>query len=168
MQVHPIAHGDTRTYVLVMDVGDEALTELERFARDADVDGAHFTAIGAFSKVTLGWFDLDRRDYRTNEVTDQCEVVSLSGDITRADPTSEERKVHGHVVVGLADGRAMGGHLLHGLVRPTLEVMVTETPAVLRRRHDPVTGLALIDLDAGGGGPQPAHAQGGTHGQDRR
>jgi hypothetical protein len=33
-------------------------------------------------------------------------------------------------------------------VRPTLEVIVTEAPAHLRREHDPATGLALIDLRA--------------------
>ncbi len=166
MQTHRIAYGDTRTYVLVMDVGDDTLPELQQFAREQAIDGAHFTAIGAFSQATLGWFDLERQDYRSNEVTDQCEVVSLSGDITRADPSSEERKVHAHGVVALSDGRTLGGHLLRGLVRPTLEVMVTETPAVLRRRHDPATGLALIDLEAGTHGA-PAAAHGGSHGQHR-
>ncbi len=38
-----------------------------------------------------------------------------------------------------------GGHLLEGIVRPTLEVMLTESPAHLRRRHDPRFGIALID-----------------------
>jgi uncharacterized protein len=32
-------------------------------------------------------------------------------------------------------------------VRPTLEVIVTESPVHLRRKHDPVTGLALIDIE---------------------
>jgi uncharacterized protein len=33
-------------------------------------------------------------------------------------------------------------------VRPTLEVILTESPPALRRRSDPATGLALLDLDA--------------------
>jgi hypothetical protein len=32
-------------------------------------------------------------------------------------------------------------------VRPTLEVVLTETPAYLRRRFDQQSGLALIDPD---------------------
>ncbi len=39
----------------------------------------------------------------------------------------------------------MAGHLLEGHVRLTLEVVLTESPAHLRKRHDPESGLALID-----------------------
>ena len=57
-------------------------------------------------------------------------------------------KIHSHIVVGLADGAARGGHLLKGHVWPTLEVIVEESPAHLQRRHDAASGLALIDLGA--------------------
>jgi len=53
---------------------------------------------------------------------------------------------HAHIVVGRADGSARGGHLLEGHVWPTLEVVVEKLPRHLRRRTDPETGLALIDL----------------------
>ncbi len=42
----------------------------------------------------------------------------------------------------------MAGHLGKAHVRPTLEVIVTESPAHLRKRHDPESGLALIRADA--------------------
>jgi predicted DNA-binding protein with PD1-like motif len=68
----------------------------------------------------------------------------LLGDIARGE--HGEPKVHAHVVVGTSEGEARGGHLLEGQVRPTLEVMLVESPAELRRRTDRETGLALIDL----------------------
>jgi predicted DNA-binding protein with PD1-like motif len=71
------------------------------------------------------------------------EVLNLTGNIALADG---EPKLHPHVVLGKADGSAHGGHLLEGHVRPTLEVIVTESPVHLRRRSDPETGLALIEL----------------------
>jgi predicted DNA-binding protein with PD1-like motif len=37
--------------------------------------------------------------------------------------------------------------LLEGQVFPTLEVVVTETPAELRKVMSPDLGIALIDLD---------------------
>ena len=40
-----------------------------------------------------------------------------------------------------------GGHLLEGRVFPTLEAIVTETPARLRKVMHPDLGVALIDLD---------------------
>jgi predicted DNA-binding protein with PD1-like motif len=46
--------------------------------------------------------------------------------------------------VGRRDGSAHGGHLIEAVVWPTLEVVITETPAHLRRRFDPKTGAALI------------------------
>ncbi len=57
-----------------------------------------------------------------------------------------EPQVHVHVSVAKRDGTAHGGHLLEGHVWPTLEVLVTESPTALAKRHDPETGLALIDL----------------------
>jgi len=65
------------------------------------------------------------------------------GDIVLKDG---EPEVHAHLVVGKADGTAHGGHLMAARVWPTLEVIVTEAPAHLRKRYDPETGLALIAL----------------------
>ena len=51
-----------------------------------------------------------------------------------------------HVVVGKRDGSAHGGHLIEAHVRPTLEDILTESSAHLRRKTDPASGLALISL----------------------
>ena len=45
------------------------------------------------------------------------------------------------------DGIAMGGHLLKAHVRPTLEVVLTESPRHLHKRKDAESGLALIAAD---------------------
>ncbi len=70
------------------------------------------------------------------------EVVSLIGDI--AVDKSNQPKLHAHVAVAKRDGSMMGGHLMDARVRPTLEVMLEESPAVLRRQMDPESGIALI------------------------
>jgi predicted DNA-binding protein with PD1-like motif len=49
-------------------------------------------------------------------------------------------------VLGLSDGTTRGGHLLEGKVRPTLEIVLVETPTGLRRCKRPEFGIALIDL----------------------
>ena len=53
-------------------------------------------------------------------------------------------------MLGLRDGSTRGGHLQDAVVRPTLEVMVTESPREVYRRFDDNSGLALIDLDSSG------------------
>jgi predicted DNA-binding protein with PD1-like motif len=134
-----------RTWALIFDKGDEPVTGLTAFAKAQMLGGAHFTAIGAFSEVTLGYFDRAARDYRKIPLREQVEVLSLIGDVAL---DKNEPKVHAHVVVGRADGEARGGHLLEARVWPTLEVVLVESPRHLRKRHDPETGLALIDPTA--------------------
>jgi uncharacterized protein len=131
-----------RTWALIFEKGDEPVTGLTEFAKAQKLGGAHFTAIGAFSEVTLGYFDRAARDYKKIPLREQVEVLSLIGDVAL---DKNEPKVHAHVVVGRADGEARGGHLLDARVWPTLEVVLTESPRHLRKRHDPETGLALID-----------------------
>jgi predicted DNA-binding protein with PD1-like motif len=93
--------------------------------------------------VVLGYFDWEKKNYERIPFAEQLEVLSLVGDIARE---GKDAKVHAHIVLGRRDGSTCGGHLLEGKVRPTLEVMLTESPSELRRVHDPASGLALIDI----------------------
>jgi predicted DNA-binding protein with PD1-like motif len=134
--------GGERAYVLVFATGDEVVAGLEQFAREIPLSAARFTAIGAFSSAVVGYFDWNAREYRRIPVDEQVEVLMLAGDVALADG---DPAVHVHVVLGRSDGSTRGGHLLEGQVRPTLELMLEEAPQALRKRHDPVSGLALID-----------------------
>ena len=133
-----------RVFVVVLDSGDEVVAALTDFARQQGLSASRMRAIGAFSDVTLGFFDWVAKDYHRIEMNEQVEVLSLLGDIALADG---EPRLHAHVVVGRADGTAHGGHLLAGHVRPTLEVVLIESPGILRRSYDDESGLALIDLE---------------------
>jgi predicted DNA-binding protein with PD1-like motif len=130
------------TYALFFDTGDEFNETLLAFAREHKVGSAHFTGIGALTDVELGYFQWDSKEYRRIPVREQVEVVSLVGNIALSPEGGPA--LHAHIVVGKSDGTAMGGHLLGGHVRPTLEVALTESPAHLQRAIDPETGLALL------------------------
>ncbi len=73
----------------------------------------------------------------------------MLGEVRRGDVAAGQDGpiLHVHAVLGLSDGTTRGGHLLEGRVFPTLEVVVTETPAQLRKVLRPDIGIALIDLD---------------------
>lgn len=137
-------HGGESTFVIVFADGDEVIEGLTTFAKQHDISAARFTALGAFSEVTLGFYDLQRKEYRRLPVREQVEALSLVGNVALADG---QPKVHAHAVVGHADGRTNGGHLLDARVRPTLEVVLVESPRHLQRVHDPATGLPLLALD---------------------
>lgn len=134
-----------RTIALVLDAGDELVDELTRFAAEHGIAAARFTAIGAMSAATLGYFDIDKQAYEHIPVSQQVEVLTMAGDITLKDG---KPKVHAHIVLGRRDGSTCGGHLISGHVRPTLEVMLVESPRHLARTFDERFGLALIDIDA--------------------
>ena len=118
------------------------MRRLKQFAEEHGVFASHFTAIGAFQKATLGYFDREKKDYLKIPINEQVEVLSLVGDISGENGNP---KIHAHVVVGKRDGTAHGGHVLEAYVWPTLEVVLEETPQHLGRKYDPETGLTLID-----------------------
>ena len=118
------------------------MTCLQRFATREHVLAAQITAIGGLSDVVLMYFDWDKKDYLKIPVREQVEVASLIGDVAEA--PSGEPALHLHLFVGKCDGAAMVGHVGEADVRPTLEVIVTESPTHLRRVKDPNSGLARI------------------------
>ena len=130
--------------MVVCDPGDEAVSALTQFARSQDLEAAQITAVGAFEHATVGWFDRAAKDYRRIEVDEQCELLSLIGDVAVG---QDGPVLHVHAVLGLSDGTTRGGHLLEARVFPTLEAVITETPARLRKVMRPDIGIALIDLD---------------------
>jgi uncharacterized protein len=135
------------TRVVILDSGEEAFAALTRFANETGITAASMTAIGAFEKAIVGWFDFEKKTYKKIEIAQQCEVLSAIGDVAVGD--DGKASLHVHVVLGLSDGTTRGGHLLEGMVRPTLEVVITDAPAKLRRKKRAGIGIALIDLDAG-------------------
>ncbi len=145
MQSRRIEAGSETIHVLVFDPGDEVSQGLLDFAKQQNLTAARFTGIGALSSVTLGYFDLAKKDYLKIPIDEQVEVLSLVGNVAEHDG---QPKIHAHIVVGKRDGTAHGGHLLKGTVQPTLEVTLIAEPAHLKRKIDAATGLALLDPNA--------------------
>lgn len=141
MQSATLTHTDEKVYALILEQGEEVMEALARFAEEHRLAGSHFTAIGAFEDVVLGYFDWERKDYKRIPVHEQVEVLSLVGDVAL---DQGKPRIHAHVVIGKSDGTAHGGHLLEAHVRPTLELILSEPPAPMKRYSDPVSGLALI------------------------
>ena len=144
MQAKVLNESPERAIALILDRDDEVMTTLQGFAAEHNLTASRLTAIGAFELATLGYFDWERKVYERIPVNEQVEVLSLVGDIA-LDGTKP--KVHAHVVLGRRDGTTIGGHLLEARVRPTLEVMIIDSPEYLRRACDPISGIALIRID---------------------
>ncbi|MBV9389673.1 MAG: DNA-binding protein [Chroococcidiopsidaceae cyanobacterium CP_BM_ER_R8_30] len=143
MRAKIIERQPQRTYAVIFDKGEEFKAGMEAFAKSQGLRGSDFTAIGAFEQAKLGWFDWETKEYKQNPINEQMEVVSLVGNIAIKDG---EPRVHAHVAVATADGIAHGGHVMEAYVRPTVQLILRESPEQMQTQHDPESGLALIEI----------------------
>ena len=128
-----------RIFVLVPDSGEEAVAAITDCVRREGLRFASLTALGAFQNA----IDLDAKAYHKIPIEQQCDALSLIGDVAEGDGGQPSL----HAVLGLTSGSTRGGRLLEAIVRPTLEVI--ETPAHLYRKHRPDLGIALMSLAVG-------------------
>ncbi|MGN8153604.1 PPC domain-containing DNA-binding protein [Agrobacterium sp. 22094] len=133
-----------RNFVLVLDDGEEAFGAITKFCEEQNITGASLTAIGAFKRAKLGFFDFAQKRYIDIPVDTQSEVLSAIGDVAVDD--EGKASVHMHAVLGFADGSTKGGHFISGIVHPTLEIIIRESAVALRRRKRPDLGIALLDV----------------------
>ncbi len=94
------------TFALIFDTGDEVVAGPQNFAKSSRIASAYFTAIGALRDVTLGYFEIDRKEYHHIPIREQVEVLSLVGNVAL---DQDKPKIHAHLVVGKRDGTAHGG-----------------------------------------------------------
>ena len=135
-------NGGVKNYAIVLAKGDEVMSGLTDFARQNKVTSASFTAIGAFSRATVAWFDESRKEFKLIPIKQQVELVSMIGDIALV---NDQSIVHTHVSVASSDGTVRGGHVINAFVSPTLELFMTVYPTALHKQLDEATGLKLID-----------------------
>jgi predicted DNA-binding protein with PD1-like motif len=132
-----------KIFAVILQPGDEVTDSLLRFAKAEHITAASLTAIGAFERATVGWFDIELKKYRPIPINEQVELLSCIGDFSLTQQGAVQ--LHAHVALGRSDGTTRGGHLLEAHVRPTFEAIVSESPAYLHRTFDPSSGLSLID-----------------------
>lgn len=134
-------HDGIKEYVLIFAKDDEVLSGISDFVKEQKVGSARFTAIGALKSAKTAWFDLAKKSYKVNNVDQQCELVSLIGDIGLYQGTPT---VHAHFSIGLEDGSMQGGHLIEAVTFPTVELFMTVFPVALDKQIDSATDLKLF------------------------
>ena len=97
MQSRNIDVDGRRVVIIVADKGDDPVTAITDAADRYGLRAAQITAVGGFSRATLGYFDRSRHDYRPIPVDEQVEVLSFLGDLATADGRLVP---HVHVVLG--------------------------------------------------------------------
>jgi predicted DNA-binding protein with PD1-like motif len=127
-----------------MEPGEDVLDTIGKVAEEHGVKSGHLTLIGAISGAKLGYFHTGANEYRDFTIEEDVEVVSCMGNISTL---NGGLVVHAHMIVSDEAGRCYGGHLMKGCkVSVTIELVLTETTAVLTRARDENTGLNLLNI----------------------
>ena len=117
-----------RTFRVNFVKDDEIMSGLVDFAEKNHIHNAHFSGLGALSKGTFGWTDVERGlGQKKVEVNQEAEVVSFLGSIST--DAQGRVTVHGHGSVALQDGSVKGGHWFEAHVGIIAEIFVTEEEA---------------------------------------
>jgi predicted DNA-binding protein with PD1-like motif len=138
-----VSNTTRRIVIARLEPGDDILHSIEKIASDNRIQAGQLSMIGAVKGVHLGYFDREQKAYKDFTVSEDLEIVSGIGNITRY---NHDYVIHAHLVAADETGRCYGGHLLEGcLVSVTIEVVIIEIPEV-NRATDELTGLKLLDI----------------------
>jgi predicted DNA-binding protein with PD1-like motif len=116
----------------------EALTDIVR--RENIVLG-RIQAIGATTHAVVAYYDQQTKTYNPLEFTGGMEILNLNGNISMRDG---KPFVHVHILLGDAEGKVYGGHLMPGTTLFACEVTIDEFAGTeLERAKEERTGLFL-------------------------
>ena len=132
-----------RRFLIRLEKGEEILATLRAFVRREGIPGGTISGLGAVDEITVGFYDVGRKEYRFYEHAGHIEVLALAGNIAWRDA---EPVVHVHVSAAHETEGAFGGHLSSGAVSATLEVLIDPLDERVERAPDAVVGLPLLDL----------------------
>ena len=129
------------TIVARIDQGEDVLEKMKRIAMLEDVKLASVSALGTFSSMTVGIYDLEKRQFMGNDFEGMFEIVSFTGTINTMDGKYYS---HLHISAGDESGRVFGGHLNEAHISATAEVVIRMINGEVDRFYDDATGLNLF------------------------
>lgn len=136
-------HGkkDKNTHILVLAKGEEVVASLLSYCRENSIYSASISGLGALSRARLALYDLSSKTYSRKDLISALELIVLNGNISKL---KDEVTAHLHVALSDAEMNAFGGHLDSATVAATCEIIITELPVKITRKHDNDIGLNLI------------------------
>jgi predicted DNA-binding protein with PD1-like motif len=127
-----------RTVAARLTPGEDLRDAIERLAHEHHVEaGCVLSAVGSLRAATLRLAGAEA----FAKFNGPFEIVSLAGTIS-------PNGVHLHLSIAGADGKTIGGHLVHGcMVHTTVEIVVADMGGVrFARVPDPATGYKELNI----------------------
>ena len=135
---------DVYNYLVSLEKGERLLEALEQFVREAKIEGAWVSGLGGALEMTLGFYDLDKKEYKWQTFEGLHEIMNLTGNIA----FDEQGKLitHLHGVFGDRQYNTKGGHVKDLTAAATVELFVHRINKPLKRKLNSEIGLPLLDL----------------------
>lgn len=127
--------------VVRIDMGEDLFEKMKRVALLEDVKLATVSALGTFSHMNVGVYDIEERKFKGNSFDGMFEIVSLLGTI---DTMNGEYYAHLHASAADARGNVFGGHLSEAVIGATMEMVITVIDGQIDREKDEKTGLNIF------------------------
>src|SRR5258706_8298667 len=150
-----------RTVAARLTPGEDLRDAIERLAHEHHIEaGCILSAVGSLTVATLRLAGAEN----FVKFTGPFDIVSLSG-------TLSPSGVHLHLSIAGADGKAVGGHLVHGcVVHTTVEIVAADMAGGgFGRRPGATNGYKELNIWGGGEGEiKMNHGRDGRHGGRKR
>ena len=129
-------------HFIVLKKGQEIFEEITEFCRKHQINSAYFSMIGAVSQAEIGFYDLEKKQYYFKKFNEDLEICTATGNISLFEGSP---MIHAHGTFSDKEMAATGGHIKSAKTAGTCEIFLVPLNRKLVRKHDPNTGLNLIE-----------------------
>ena len=133
-----------RIIVAKVEPNEDLIDSIISLVKKYDIKSGIINCIGALKKFTIGFYNINSKNYNLKTFEEYVELISCIGNISfkHKDPI-----IHLHVSLGRSDYTVIGGHLTQpSIVSVTGEVKIIELDQKLLRAEDPLFNLSILDL----------------------
>jgi predicted DNA-binding protein with PD1-like motif len=133
-----------RVIIAKIEPNEDLFDAIKELIEKHNIKSGLLNVIGALKQFTIGYFDIEKKEYNFKTFDEDIELISCMGNIAFKD---NEPIIHLHVSVGKDDYSIIGGHLNQpSIVSVTAEVYIYEINHTITRANDPQFDLSLLDL----------------------
>jgi len=134
----------SRVFVGKIEPDEDLIDSIIKMVNEYDIKSGVINCIGGLKKTTIGYFDIESKEYLTRTIDDYVELVSCMGNISFKDV---KPIIHLHASIGTRDYNIIGGHLIQpSIVSITGEVYILEIDRKIKRINDPQFNLSLLAI----------------------
>ncbi|WP_072725312.1 PPC domain-containing DNA-binding protein [Tepidibacter thalassicus] len=125
-------------YVLRIDKGEKIVDTLKQFCIDNKITLGTIHGIGATNKATIGFFNLNTKEYNSTELIGDYEITCIIGNIS-----TKNGEVYLHLHINLSDEnyKTFGGHLTEAVVSATCEIIIDVIDGNIEREFNENIGI---------------------------